>query len=254
MTNGARVSVQDWHPPSETWTVLRRHASYFVATICLLLVSCASVKVTSKRELGAVPTVSPKAIYVDDFVFNPAGMRAERGVLPITVMSDYADESSVIFERIIGVQTNRGVRQRELADLMSSSLVEDLRTVGLTAYRFGPRETLPRGAWLLQGRFVWVDEGNRLERAVIGFGSGATELDVVVSLNEVQEDGPRPFCEVSTMARSRRQAGAIASLDPVAAVARFMVGGLDLDKNVMETGSELATTIAHYVQSHNCAT
>jgi hypothetical protein len=57
------------------------------------------------------------------------------------------------------VPTDRNVRERELANLMSTSLVEDLRSVGLTASRFGLRDRLPRGAWLLQGTFVQVDEG-----------------------------------------------------------------------------------------------
>ena len=43
------------------------------------------------------------------------------------------------------------------------------------------------------------------------------------------------------------------SLNPFDAVGRFMLGGLDLDKNVMETGSKLATTIAHRVESRDCA-
>jgi hypothetical protein len=136
---------------------------------------------------------------------------------------------------------------------MATSLIEDLRNLGLTAYRFGPRDQLPAGSWLLQGKFVQVDEGNRLERALIGFGQGATELDVVASLSDLRGDHPRPFCEVSTIAHSRHKAGAIMSLDPFDAVGRFMVGGLDLDKNVMETGSRLATIIVHRIESRDCA-
>jgi hypothetical protein len=220
--------------------------------ICLLLAGCATVKVSGQRPLGAVPTAPPQAIYVADFNFDPAGIRAERGILPISLMNEYADESSIVFARLFGIRINRGIRERELANLMTSSLVEDLRTVGLTAYRFGPRDKLPLGGWLLQGTFVQVDEGNRFERALIGFGDGATELDVVAWLSDLQHDKPTPFCEVSTTAHSRKQAGAIMSLNPFEAVGRFMRGGLDLDKNVMETGSKLATTIADHVQSHDC--
>jgi hypothetical protein len=35
------------------------------------------------------------------------------------------------------------------------------------------------------------------------------------------------------------------SFNPFDAVGRFMLGGLDLDKNVMETGSKLAAIIGH---------
>jgi uncharacterized protein DUF4410 len=224
-----------------------------VVMIALLLAGCATVKVTGQRALGAVPTAPPSVIYVSDFTFSAEGVSAERGILPISLVNEAASESSIVFSRIFGVQINRGVRERELANLMATSLIEDLRNLGVTAYRFGPRDQLPAGSWLVQGTFVQVDEGNRLERALIGFGQGATELDVVASLSDLRGDHPRPFCEVSTIAHSRRQAGAIMSLNPFDAVGRFMRGGLDLDKNVMETGSKLATTIAHRVESRDCA-
>jgi hypothetical protein len=200
----------------------------------------------------AVPTAPPSVIYVSDFTFNADGVRPERGVLPISLVDEAASESSMVFSRLFGVRINRGLRERELVNLMATSLVEDLRNVGVTAYRFGPHDTLPAGSWLLQGTFVQVDEGNRLERALIGFGDGATKLDVIASLSDLRGDHPRPFCELSTNAHSRRGAGAIMSLNPFDAVGRFMLGGLDLDKNVMETGSKLATTIAHRVQLPDC--
>jgi hypothetical protein len=225
----------------------------FIASTFLLLAGCATVKVTGQRALGAVPITAPQAVYVADFTFRPEGIGAERGVLPISLINEAASESSVVFSRLFGIQSNRGVRARELANLMATTLIEDLRNVGVIAYRIGLGDKLPSGAWLLQGSFVQVDEGNRLERALIGFGEGATELDVVASLSDLRGDHLRPFCELSTIAHSRHQAGAIMSLNPFDAVGRFMVGGLDLDKNVMETGSKLATTIADRIESHNCS-
>jgi hypothetical protein len=224
----------------------------FLVTLTLLLVGCATVKVTNQRALGAAPTAPPSVVYVSDFTFNAEGVRPERGILPISLVDEAASESSMVFSRLFGMRIGREQRERELVNLMATSLVEDLRNVGVTAYRFGPPDQLPAGSWLLQGTFVQVDEGNRLERALIGFGDGATELDVVASLSDLRGDNSRPFCEVSTTAHSRRRAGAIMSLNPFDAVGRFMLGGLDLDKNVMETGSKLATTIAHRVQSPDC--
>ena len=55
---------------------------------------------------------------------------------------------------------------------------------------------------------------------------------MVASLSDLHGDGPQPFCEVSTTTHSRRDAGAIMSLNPFAAVASFMLGGLDLDKTL----------------------
>ena len=234
-------------------SAISRRPSLFVMTLTLMLGGCATVKVTGQRAFGAVPTTPPSVIYVSDFSFNAGGIGAERGVLPISLVNEAASESSMVFARLFGVQVNRGARERELVSLMATTLIEDLRARGVTAYRFGRADQLPAGSWLLQGTFVQVDQGNRLERALLGFGRGATELDVVVSLSDLRGDHPRPFCEVDTTAHSRREAGAILSPNPFDAVGRFMLGGLDLDKNVMETGSKLATTIAHSVRSRDCA-
>ena len=102
-----------------------------------LLAGCATVKVIGQRALGAVPTAPPSVIYVSDFTFSAEGVSAERGILPISLVNEAASESSIVFSRIFGVQINRGVRERELANLMVTSLIEDLRNLGVTAYRFG---------------------------------------------------------------------------------------------------------------------
>lgn len=232
-------------------TAISRGRPYRFLMLALLLGGCTTVKVSGQRALGAVPTAPPSAVYVSDFTFN-SELSPERGILPISLVNEAASESSIVFSRLFGLRVNRGIRERELANLMATTLIEDLRNVGVLAYRFGPGDTLPTGSWLLQGAFVQVDQGNRLERALVGFGEGATEVDVIVSLSDLRDDRPRPFCEVSTIAHSRRQAGAIISLNPFDAIGRFMLSGLDLDKSVMETGSKLATTIAHRIESRDC--
>ena len=229
-----------------------RDFRFFATIFLLLLAGCATVKLRGQRALGAIPITAPQAVYVADFIFRSEGISAERGILPLSLVNEAASESSIVFSRVFGIRINRGVRERELANLMATTLIEDLRNVGVIAYRFGSRDKLPAGSWLLQGTFVQVDEGNRIARALIGFGEGATELDVVASLSDSSGDSLRPFCELSTIAHSPHQAGAIISLNPLGAVGRFMAGGLDLDKNVMETGSKLATIIADRVQSHEC--
>src|SRR5512135_1500190 len=118
--------------------------------LTLLLAGCATVKVSGQRALGAVPAAPPSAVYVSDFTFN-SELTPERGVLPITLMDEDASESTVVFSRLFGLHINRGIRERELANLMATTLIEDLRNVGVLAYRFGPRDKLPTGSWLLQG-------------------------------------------------------------------------------------------------------
>jgi Domain of unknown function (DUF4410) len=135
----------------------------FIA-FCLFLVGCANVKVIGQREIGKLPAAQPKVIYVADFALDTRTMLTESGVLPIAPVS--ADESVSLPLRLMGVPVERAARAHELVNLMSSSLVEDLRSVGLNAYRLSANERLPTEGWLVSGIFVQMDEGNRLRRAL----------------------------------------------------------------------------------------
>lgn len=220
---------------------------------CLLLAGCANVKLTGLRELATVPQLTPSIIYVADFTLDPQSIKVETGVLPFSpVSSERFDESETLFPRLLGMPVERGVRARELVNLMATSIVEDLRSLGLDADRYGADSQLAIDGWLVRGMFIRTDEGNRISRALVGFGEGKTELEVLTSLSDLTNGAPRAFCEVGTNARSSRGAGAIISFDPYAALGRFMMGGLDLDKNVMESAGRIAREIAQTVQHHNC--
>jgi hypothetical protein len=117
---------------AERCAISTRRAYRLVLTFTLLLAGCATVKVIGQRAIGAVPTAPPSVIYVSDFTFSAEGVSAERGILPISLVNEAAGESSIVFSRIFGLQIDRGIRARELANLMATSLVEDLRNLGLT--------------------------------------------------------------------------------------------------------------------------
>ena len=218
---------------------------------CLLLAGCANVKLTGLRELAPVPEVTPNIIHVADFTLDPQSMRLETGILPISpVSSDKSDESETLFPRLVGMPVERAVRARELVNLMASSLVEDLRNLGLNADRLSANDQATADGWLVRGSFIRIDEGNRLRRALIGFGDGKTELEVLTSLSDLASGAPQPFCALGMEARSSRGAGAIIAFDPYDALGRFMVDGLDLDKNVMESGYE--DTLIKRTANRNC--
>ncbi|MBV8356503.1 MAG: DUF4410 domain-containing protein [Deltaproteobacteria bacterium] len=221
---------------------------------CLLLAGCANVKLTGRRELAPVPEVTPSIIYVADFTLEPQSLRVETGILPVSpVSSDKSDESETLLPKLVGMPVERAVRARELVNLMTTSLVEDLRNLGLNAYRLSANSQAAADGWLVRGTFIRIDEGNRIRRALIGFGDGETELEVLTSLSDLPRGAPRPFCALNMEARSSRRAGAMISFDPYETLGRFMVDGLDLDKNVMESAGRLAREIAQTIQHHNCA-
>jgi len=221
---------------------------------CVLLAGCANVKLRAVNGVATVPEVNPRIVYVADFTLDPQSINIETGVLPVSpVTSVKSDESETLFPRLAGMPEERAVRARELVYLMATSLVEDLRNLGLNASRLTAYDQTAPDGWLISGRFIRIDEGNRIRRALVGFGDGKTELEVLTSLNDLATGAPRPFCELGTSARSSRGPGAIILFDPYDAIGRFMLGGLDLDKNVMESAGRIAREIAEAIQHHSCA-
>jgi hypothetical protein len=96
----------------------------------------------------------------------------------------------------------------------------------------------------VRGAFVQLDEGNRLRRALIGFGSGATSLRVVVWVSDLEHGSSGPFCALDTSTHSSRKPGAALSFDLYVGAARFVLDGLDLDTNVTQIAAQISNDIA----------
>jgi hypothetical protein len=206
--------------------------------VCLVLSACSNIRVEDEREMGAMPPNPPRVIYVRDFDLKPGTFQAESGILPIRPIS-----ADAFILRLLGVAEESAVRERELVKLMSSALVSDLAGAGLNAQFLRSDELFPSEGWLVRGAFVQVDEGNRLRRALLGFGSGATRLRVVVWVSDLTHGSSGPFCALDTSTHSSGKPGAAFSFDPYVGATRFVIDGLDLDTNVEQIAAEIADDI-----------
>jgi hypothetical protein len=192
--------------------------------------------------MQAMRPTAPSVVYVKDFDLEPMNFRPESGILPIRPLSVGAPGAFITL--LLGVPAESAARERGLVKLMSSALVDQLASAGMNAQPLPSGELFPKTGWLVRGAFVQVDEGNRLRRALIGFGSGATRLRVVVWVSDLTYGSSGPFCALDTSAHSSRKPGAALSFDPYVGAARFVVGGLDLDTNVTQVAAEIANDIA----------
>jgi hypothetical protein len=133
---------------------------------------------------------------------------------------------------------------------MSTSLVKDLTKAGLNARRLTSTNSLPASGWLVRGVFTEVNQGNQLHRAVIGFGAGKTDLQVLVDIDDLALGPPKRFYELKTTANSGKVPGAGLAivLCPAAAAARFVIAGKDLDQNVKQTASKVAAEVVQRIK------
>jgi hypothetical protein len=227
------------------------HICTGIAAVVLgfLLFGCASAKISGQREVGAVPTAKPTVIYVTDFELDAQNIQSEPGLLPPPPPGPLGN----ILPKPPGAPKDPAVRARELVDLMSTSLVANLTQAGLQARRWRAGEPPPAEGWLVRGVFTQVAAGNRLRRAAIGFGVGQTELQLVVSVDDLAQGVPKLLYELNTSADSGKMPGAIITLNPYVAAARFVLSGHDLEKNVQQTAAKIAADLAPRVQNQGGA-
>lgn len=210
-----------------------------VLAVGILLAGCRSAKVTSEQHFGSPSRQPVSIVYVADFELGAKGVQSEKGVLSeIPVVGGGAD-------KVLYGQKSPAVRARELTELMSRSLIKDIERAGYTAMRLAPGDPTPTNGWLVRGVFTEVQQGNRLRRAMIGFGLGKTDLQVLTKFDELSAGTPKPFYELNTDASSGRLPGAAPMLiiSPYAAPARFVLAGRDLDRSVRRTASSISKAL-----------
>jgi hypothetical protein len=180
-----------------------RHVLPLAAVLALLLTACASTdaEVTQQRsDTSALPY--PQAIYVYDFAVKPAEVPPGSTAAPRLVGAiDDPDRTP-----------EREALEREIAGVLARRLVAELQALGLPATRW--RGTPPKNAnsYTLEGQFLTIDEGNALERMIIGFGVGGTELRVLVQAYHVQDGRRTLLGEAEVSSQSSRKPGLAATL------------------------------------------
>lgn len=232
------------HLPIRMKTTMKQFTLAIVA-ISLGITSgiCGSAKVSGEREISAMPTSKPRVVYVADFELYAADIKAEKGLLPPS--PKLPGPLGNALPPPPGAPKDPQKLARQLVDEMSESLVKNLAKAGLTARRLRPGEPHPTAGWLVRGVFTEVNQGNQLRRAVIGFGAGKTDLQVVVDIADLAHGAPEKFYELNTTANSGKLPGAGPTivLGPAGVAARFVIAGKDLDRNVKQTASKIAAEV-----------
>jgi hypothetical protein len=217
-----------------------------VAAAAAALTGCGGANVARER-VTAAPTTSPTAVYIADFELDASTIREQRGLLPPP------PPPLPGLPRLPGAPVEPAVRARQLVDLMANSLVSDLARKGVSARRLRQGERPPVAGWLVRGVFTEVQAGNQFRRAVIGFGAGQTELQVIVAVDDLVRGAPQSMYEMDTRADSGRLPGAAITLNPVITAARFALAGGDLDRNVEQTAAQISEAVARRVKAAGAA-
>ena len=77
-------------------------------------------------------------------------------------------------------------KAQELTILLSNTIVAELNDAAIRAIRLEPGALTPQDGLLVGGEFLELDEGNRMRRAMVGFGAGSEEVKVQVEVYDLQ--------------------------------------------------------------------
>ncbi|HLN88288.1 MAG TPA: DUF4410 domain-containing protein, partial [Candidatus Limnocylindrales bacterium] len=121
---------------------------------------------------------------------------------------------------------------------------------GLTAQRLRHSiGKLPPEGWLVQGIFTEVDEGNRLKRAGIGFGKGATSMTLQVGISDLASPDPRAvFVMFGTAKDPSMIPGAVVTMNPYVAAAKFVLQKNATERDIRKSAEQIVEEILKYEQ------
>ena len=135
-------------------------------------------------------------------------------------------------------------RAHAAVGLMAVSMTDDLIADGVPATRLYPGDPKPTSGWLVRGVATELDEGNRIRRAIVGFGAGESELQVWVGVTDLARDPDAPFYTLEASDGSGKMPGAIVKFNPYVAAAKFVMSRNATERDVKRTASAIAKAIA----------
>lgn len=202
----------------------------------------AAMPPSSQEPAGATHNFSRDAkIWVSNFELDAGDVKTDKGGIVGEVRPG-------ILERPRKKRAQDPEYQaKKIVDLMAKSLVEDLQKAGYKAERLMPGDAQPAAGALVTGVFTEVDEGNRRRRAIIGFGSGEAKMDLYVDLKDLAAP-QKPLYEVANNENSGKKIGAVITMNPYVAAAKFVMEKNAPDKTVKKTASDIAKEIEGHMR------
>lgn len=142
-----------------------------------------------------------------------------------------------------------------VTDTITNAVIDGLQkeSLGFPVEYLPPGAPPPSSGWLVQGQFQNVDPGNRAQRAVIGFGAGEATTEVAVEVERLDAGSATPVLQFGSNADSGHAPGAVVTMNPYAAAAKFVLGRNATQRDIEKMGEAIAQEIAKYARERGVA-
>jgi Domain of unknown function (DUF4410) len=211
----------------------------------LLLLLTASICLGAASALGAAADsppfeAPPPVVYVSDFELDAANVKPDsgpgqrirrlRGLLPSSPGP-------------MGNDRSPQDHAKDIVNEMADALTVDLNKGGVDARRIAPGQPLPPAGWQIRGVFMSVDDGNRLRRAMVGFGAGQNDIQVAVSCDSLATADLPPLYQVVEEADSKDKPGAMIKLNPYVIAVKFVMAGGDEKQTIRKNAQQISNSV-----------
>jgi hypothetical protein len=227
---------------------MHRNMLMLLTALTLIFTSVRVERAHAQEPAGQAPTekhifTKDMTIYVSDFDLDAANVKVDSGGATGGVRLKIIESPRKREEQDPQAQAMK------LADLMSKSIVHDLHKAGYKAQRLAAGESRPAaGAWV-HGVFTEVNEGNRRQRAVLGFGAGQSTMDLYVTLTDLSQP-EKPLYTEGKHDDSGKKVGAVVTMNPYVAAAKFVMEKNAPEKTVKKTASEISADVAKHLKEY----
>jgi hypothetical protein len=192
-------------------------------------------RVESETTTAALPATPARRVYVQDFALDAEATEPRTGLLG----------RPRLFRELTG--EDPATHARRVVDEMATALVRDLSADGIPAERLRPGATLPPDGWLIRGAFTEADSGRAMRRAVIGFGSSKTEMEVQVGVSDLASPHPtESFLVFGTVTDPSRLPGGAVTRNPYVVAAKFVLEKGAPSRDVEHTAKTIAAELVKF--------
>lgn len=123
-----------------------------------------------------------------------------------------------------------------------------LKAAGITAEMDDLPDSPTAGDTLvIDGAFLFVDEGGRLLQAGVGFGAGASKVEIETEILDYSKAPPVQIMKIGSHSNPRRGPGAILMMNPYVAAAKFVLNSNSSQKDIKKVAGSLAKEITKYL-------
>ena len=209
---------------------------FFSRCSLLLTIVFAAVGLAQQAPVRSPDAASkPIQVYVSDFELDAQSITEQR------LLGGARPETGRPLRSVL--RGDSATKARKLVDLMAESLVSDLTKAGFVAQRLSATSVPPSEGLWIRGVFTEVNEGNKVSRAVIGFGSGAVKMNLFVTVTDLARP-VQPLYSLAVGNNSGHMPGAAITMNPVAAGAKFALEKNATSKTIKRTAKQIAAQFA----------